>query len=328
MGLGGSGFGGDFVLPDASTAGGGTASSSADGQVVACTGGDECVCPPFNVAVIGKPGQWGAASTMDADSDTAFQDWLNSSSAGTAKVDVFTNRPTLSADFLATYNVIILASLSDDSNLGPWWTFDAAEVAAVQDWVTNLGGGIITLTGYAGNGAEVNPTNQLIAFSGLAYNQDWVSLPCALPNGACWCGGSSPITQWNKTDPVVANLSFNVTMVGVQNGRAINAPADAHVAATTSAANDAVNPVNVLVGKIVGKGRVLVFTDEWITYTSQWNGQGNPNSTNPACVGALPQDVYQTAQFWYNMIKWVQPSATCFTIVDNQQPVVTWPPLL
>jgi hypothetical protein len=34
--------------------------------------------------------------------------------------------------------------------------------------------------------------------------------------------------------------------------------------------------------------------------------------------------VYQTAQFWYNMIKWSQPSAACFEIVDEQQPVVIW----
>ncbi len=29
----------------------------------------------------------------------------------------------------------------------------------------------------------------------------------------------------------------------------------------------------------------------------------------------------RTARFWYNMIKWSQPSATCFRIVDAQQPV-------
>ena len=159
-----------------------------------------CTCPPLNVAVLGKPGKWGA--NPNGDPDTALQDWLNSSSAGTARVDNFTNRVTLTSDFLATYNVIILASLSDDSNLGPFWTFDPSEVAAFQD--------------------------------------------------------------------------------------------------------------------------VLVYGDEWITYTTQWNGVGNPETNDPACAGFLPQDVYQTAQFWYNMIKWSQPSAACFEIVDEQQPVVIW----
>ena len=169
-------------------------------QMVGCDGGDGCTCPPLNVAVLGKPGKWGA--NPNGDPDTALQDWLNSSSAGTARVDNFTNRVTLTSDFLATYNVIILASLSDDSNLGPFWTFDPSEVAAFQD--------------------------------------------------------------------------------------------------------------------------VLVYGDEWITYTTQWNGVGNPETNDPACAGFLPQDVYQTAQFWYNMIKWSQPSAACFEIVDEQQPVVIW----
>jgi hypothetical protein len=83
-------------------------------------------------------------------------------------------------------------------------------------------------------------------------------------------------------------------------------------------------PKNALVGKLVGKGHVLVYADEWITYTSQWNGQGNSSANDPNCVGFLPQNDYQTAQFWYNMIKWSQPSATCFKIVDGQQPVTIW----
>ena len=317
------GSGPGYVYSDASTTvKGGT--TSVDGEVVACTNGDDCVCPTLSVAVIGTPGKWGAASNSNGlDSDTAFQDWLNSSSSGTAKVDNYTTKPTLTPDFLAGYNVIILAGLGNDSNTGPWWTFDSNEVAAFADWVTTKGGGVITLSGYAGDGNEVDPKNALLAFSGISYNKDGVTPQCALVDTnnsqLCWCGGSSPITFWNKTDPVVASLSTGVTMVGVANGRTINAPADAHVAATSDATSG-----NLLVGKVVGKGRALVFTDEWITYTSQWNGVGNQNSTNTACTGYLPQDKYQTAQFWYNMIRWTQPSATCFKIVDKQQPVIVW----
>jgi len=97
-------------------------------QMVGCDGGDGCTCPPLNVAVLGKPGKWGA--NPNGDPDTALQDWLSSSSAGTARVDNFIDRVTLTSDFLATYNVIILASLSDDSNTGPWWTYSADEIAA------------------------------------------------------------------------------------------------------------------------------------------------------------------------------------------------------
>jgi len=295
------------------SAGGASAGTT---EVVPCTDDAGCNCSTLSVAVIGKPGKWGA--NPNGDPDTALQEWLNSSSAGTAKADNYTTRVTLTSDFLAPYNVIILASLSDDSNAGPFWTFDASEVAAFQDWVVNKGGGVITLTGYSGNGSEINAPNQLIAFSGISYNSDGIYASYSWPVSGC--AGSNPLSDWNRTDPVIANLSNGITWVGVDNGRSINAPADAHVAATVPGP-----PVkNALVGKIVGKGHVLAYGDEWITYTTQWNGSGNPKTSDPTCKGALPQDVYQTAQFWYNMIKWSQPSATCFKIVDGQQTVIIW----
>lgn len=298
---------------------------SDSGTSEVCTDGGVCNCATLNVALIGKAGKYGTGSDS-TDGNVAFRDWLNSSSSGTAKVDSYSDRPTLDAAFLAQYNVIILESLSDDSENGPFWTFTADEVAAVQDWVVNQAGGIITLTGYSGSGAEVNGVNQLIAFSGISYNTDSVFLDCELVdqynNQLCWCGGSNQITEWNKTDPVIVNLSYGVTMIGVADGRSINAPADAHVAATFT--QTGAPTLDLLVGKLAGKGRVLVFMDEWITYTSQWNGDGNPNSTNTACQGYLPQQRYQTAQFWYNMIKWSQPTASCFQIQDQQQPVQIW----
>jgi hypothetical protein len=284
--------------------------------VVACTDGQDCTCPALTVAVIGKPGKWGANPA--GDSDTAFQEWLNSSSAGTAKADKYTQRTTLTPDFLAPYSVIILASLSDDSLTGPFWTFDSSEVAAMQDWVENKGGGLITMTSYSGDGREIDPTNQLIAFSGISYNMDGIYATC-VDWRICGCCHSNTLSTWNRTDPVIANLSNNVTWVGLDNGRSINAPADAHVAATVD------GPKNALVGKLVGKGHVLVYADEWITYTTQWTGVGNSSANDPNCGGgALPQFAYQTAQFWFNMIKWVQPRATCFKIVDGSQPVIVW----
>ena len=69
------------------------------------------------------------------------------------------------------------------------------------------------------------------------------------------------------------------------------------------------------------KGRVLVYADEWITYTSQWAGQNQNN--DPSCSALLPQKIYQTAQFWYNMIHWTQPSANCFTIVNTPETTIT-----
>jgi hypothetical protein len=309
------GTGGFAISIDPSTAPPAGGAPGGTTEVVPCTDGEDCKCPALSVAVIGKPGRWGANPA--GDSDTALQEWLNSSSAGTAKADNYTTRHTLTPDFLAPYSVIILASLSEDSNTGPFWTFDSSEAAALADWVQNKGGGLITLTGYSGDGREVDPLNQLIGFSGITYNSDGIYATC-VDWRVCGCAHSNTLADWNRTDPVIANLSNNVTWVGLDNGRSINAPADAHVAATVA------GPKNALVGKLVGKGHVLVYADEWITYTSQWNGQGNSSANDPNCVGFLPQNDYQTAQFWYNMIKWSQPSATCFKIVDGQQPVTIW----
>jgi hypothetical protein len=251
-------------------------------------------------------------------SETAFQDWLNSNSAGTAKVDNYPSKPPFTADFFARYNLIILAGLADDTNNGPWWTFSAgdstSEVALFQDWVENKGGGVISLSGYSSNNHEIDAKNALLAFSGISYSQDCISPPCITAKCPYQCGNPHQFNEFNRTDPVIANLSFGVTMIGIDGGRPVSAPADAHVAAFTT---NATSVSNWLVGKISGKGRVLVYADEWITYTDQWTGHDGNYLTDLSCKNLLPQDLYQTAQFWYNMIHWTQPAASCFTIVST-----------
>jgi len=324
---GGSGGGGSGISInlDGSITSSSGGSMAADGPVVACTTGDACICPTLSIAVIGNPGQYGSGNN----SDTAFQDWLNSSSAGTAKVDNYKTQPTLTADFLKGYNVIIFTGLADDSKNGPWWTFTAAELAAFQDWVNN-GGGVITLNGMSGSNDEVNPDNVLLAFTGIQYIANSVTPACILTSAAIadvcvtCTGGSQPITLWDTADPVVSQLSSGITMVGMNWGPPISAPSDAYVAAKIPATWGNDPYFNVLVAKVVGKGRVLVYSDEWITYTSQWDGSGLSSTSDPKCANFLPQKIYQTAQFWYNMIRWTQPSATCFKIVDTQQPVTIW----
>ena len=315
-GSGGSGISLTLPLPSVSSDGS-TTNASSDGEAVACTGdaaGDACACSTLNVAVVGTKGDWGDSS------DTAFQSWLNASSTGTAKVDNYLKKPSFTPEFLAAYNLIILAGLGDDSNNGPWWTFSASEVAAFQDWIENKGGGVISLAGYSGDNQEITAKNTLLAFSEIAYDQPNISAPCAIAKCHYECGNpAGQITEFNRTDPVIANLSLGVTMIGMDGGHPIIAPADAHVAAFTT---NATSVSNWLVGKITGKGRVLLFADEWITYTSQWDGQ-NPNN-DPSCANLLPQKLYQTSQFWYNMLHWTQPGATCFTIVDNTTPVTIW----
>lgn len=302
------------VTPDAATG------STEDGGA-ACPDGGDCVCSSLSVAVVGTPGVYGDSS------DTAFQNWLNSNSAGVAKVDNYLKKPAFTPEFLAGYNLIILAGLGDHSEKAPWWTFSDSEIAAFQDWIENKGGGVISLSGYSSDNSEINAKNALLAFTGISYLQNNFSPPCVVEdaqhNKMCYrCNNPYQITEWNQGDPVVKNLGLGVTMIGIDGAYPITAPADAHVAATTTTTTTTGATVNNwLVGKIVGKGRVLVYGDEWITYTNQWSGQA---SNDASCKGLTPQDLYQTAQFWYNALHWTQPGADCFVIVDQQKPILVW----
>lgn len=307
--------GGSAVSIDLANSGGATEENR---TTVACSEGEDCDCPKVSVMLLGKPGKFG-----DKDS-TAFMDWLNSSTLGTAKVDSYPDRTKLTKELLDQYNVIILLGLGDDSDQGPFWKYDEDELAAVKEWVESNGGGIISLSGASGKSDEVTPNNQLVAFTGMAYVPgSWITPTCLNVDAAnaekcsyC-CGQAAPISDFDRANAVTASLFKSVEWVGMHGGRSIDAPSDAHVAATIAANG---TTYNVIVGKLAGTGRVLLFTDEWITYTSQWSS----SLSDPSCTGYLPQDVYQTAQFWYNMIKWVQPKAICFKIIDVRQPVVLW----
>ena len=67
-------------------------------------------------------------------------------------------------------------------------------------------------------------------------------------------------------------------------------------------------------------GRVFTFCDEWVTYTSQWDGTGAETcATDPAhnlCTGRTADVYYQVPQFWYNAIRWASGDKDCFYIED------------
>ena len=98
-------------------------------------------------------------------------------------------------------------------------------------------------------------------------------------------------------------------MEPIFHGRTIN-PGDAKVVVKTT---DGVFAAH----KEVGKGKVFVFADEWVTYTSQW-GAPLPQNLNSGdmCYMKGANAVFQVPQFWYNAIKFVAPRPACFMISD------------
>ena len=77
--------------------------SAGGGQPLNC---DAARCTCINIASIGQPGHYGDT--------TEFTDWLNSKS--TAAVDMYTTHPTLTADFLSKYNVLLIQWLTDSKD--------------------------------------------------------------------------------------------------------------------------------------------------------------------------------------------------------------------
>jgi hypothetical protein len=265
---------------------------------------------------LGKVAHYGNQSGAGDNTD-AFQTYMNTQTQGTATMAMFGNVTgsqrnfTLTADFLSPYKVIILQALEDSEYTG-FWTFTDDEVKALSEWVNN-GGGLISLSGYGSQSQEVDPLNQLMAPFGIFYQPSpdiFIQSDCT--NNMCYCAdGSIPFGGWNTSDsPLVDNLNSTNHQVGVFWGRPITC-ADCQVMGTWQ--------TNTLVGvhKQVGKGRVLAWADEWVTYTSQWKGDPTYQS-QVQCAGFTADKLYDVPQFWYNVFRWVAgDAAACFIIDDT-----------
>jgi hypothetical protein len=275
-----------------------------------------CIC--MAIASLGKVAHYGNQSGAGDNTD-AFQAYMNSQTKGTAKMDLYGNvlqskKPfALTADFLNQYDVLILQALEDGEYGGNdnVWTFSQDEINALSDWVNN-GGGLITMTGYGGNPDETKSTNQLLSFTGISYNTDDIFTQC--PDNKCYCRNSSlAFGGWANDPPLTSNLDSNTKQVGVFHGRSINC-SDCQVMGTTNING---KDTKVAVHKEIGKGRVFVFGDEWVTYTSQWKGDPQYTSAQD-CAGETADKRYNVPQFWYNVFRWVSGDSVCFKIDDPQ----------
>jgi hypothetical protein len=282
-------FGGD-------TAGGGDGAAERPQR---CDDAGRCTC--FNIASIGLPGHTGFQGG-GTDTTTAFTDWLNTQSS--AGVDLYEKRPTLNAAFLAKYDVLIVQWLVDgvsgEDGTG-YWTFTPNELQALKTWVEG-GGGIITLSGYDAQAEEVTPLNQLVqAVTDLSYGTADVLGTVSASN---YClGESDPLSGWVPSSPI----GKHIDEVGVFHGRPILVGPKGTVDCANGAAVYAAH-------EDVGKGHVFAFTDEWVTYTSQWYGI----DAGGGCEDASANVVYQVPQFWYNAISYASQATRCmFTIANS-----------
>ncbi len=308
-GSGSDGLNGYGATGSGATGSGATGSGATGGAVIdpgaggTTGGGGNPTC--VRIGMFGRPPSYGAMQN-GADNTDALKNWLNAHVKTGTSVDTVTTDTPITADLLGKYDVIILQALEKQEG-GPYWTFSSDELAAFETWV-RAGGGVIALTGYGAQAAEVNPTNQLLGFTGMSYNMDDVFGTC--PDNCCYCAGSSiPVHGWHADHPIAAN----VTAVGAFHGRSIDAGGADLVASEGTTVYGAT--------KALDAGRVFLFFDEWVTYSSQWTeatgtGGFTPDASctdpNNTCYGRTPTDGYQVPQFWYNALKWASGNAACF----------------
>jgi hypothetical protein len=215
------------------------------------------VCDCLAIAYLGSP--TGAAA------GDVFADWLDQrSDVGARKL------ASISESELAKYDVLVVQNMG---LLGA--SFTAAQLDAIEEWV-KAGGGLLTLTGYGNIFSEPNDVNPILARFGLSYRPPLVLLS---PSGTA---GTLPITQWVHPHPVTEGIST----IGFNNGY----PVDGDGVALASEMGHV-----VLRAKEVGKGHVLAWGDEWITFNSEWKAHTD----------------YQVERLWQNMIKWLTAADVC-----------------
>lgn len=259
------------------------------------------VCTCFKLITWGALGTFGAVPGQDG--QDAITKWLNDNSSGEASYTA--TKPVITADYLAPYKVLIIQDVS------AWGAFTPEEKAVVQDWVRTKGGGIISLNGYSANGSEMANVNDLLSFTGMSYvaasdTSNEADRTAALGASCQDCFGNSvPQAGWSAHP-----IGLNVDQVGAFHGREVVPGATGVVVAQTG------TDVFGAAGEF-GTGRVFFFHDEWVTYNSQWTGQGVAVdcSTRDTCETQTAAQQYTIPQFWFNSLKWLS-NVECFDITD------------
>ncbi|MGD0677536.1 MAG: hypothetical protein ABSC94_19115 [Polyangiaceae bacterium] len=321
------------------------------GRLPRCDDAGHCTC--FNIASLGYGGATGAnfgngTALSGTDNTQAFVDYLNTqSSASVAQLGCGQDtgctspmKPTLDQAFLSQYDVLIfqwmtnsltaVTSMSTGLPVGfegnGYWNFTADELTALTTWVQG-GGGVIVLSGYDYEAGEIGPANQILqalTSGAIQYTSADTFGNTETGNAELCLGDTDPVTGWA---PAPDMLGENITEIGAFHGRHIvaNTPAiidcnDAGFVATGGATTEG----GICAAHFdLGKGHVYAYTDEWVTYTSQWNPTAQPagyclgDASALGTNGDYPsvQEAYQVPQFWYNAISYAAQATMCtFTL--------------
>jgi hypothetical protein len=210
-------------------------------------------CSHLNIGILGNPG---------ARASSNFQQWLVASGTSAQRIHTNTNEP-LTSTTLQPFDVVVLDWLTRE--------YTPAEAAIFADWVS-AGGGVVSMSGYSNNASDWN-ANTLLAPLQVAY------------------GGSlltNPVESF-AVHPVTNGLT-SVTFTG---GYAVSDLGGSASTRTPIAFFPDAAKTTVGVAIQMGKGRAVVWGDEWIEFDSEWS--------------TLPQ----ITQFWVQVFAWIAPMNKC-----------------
>ena len=169
----------------------------------------------------------------------------------------------------------------------------------------------------AGAPDEIGPANQVVqALTDMQYTATDTFDVTETGNAEYCLGDTDPVTGWM---PAPDPLGENITKVGAFYGR------------TIMAGGGTVDCSNTLFGTCsahenVGKGGVYIYTDEWVTYTSQWAPTVQPAAycalDGSTANGDFPavQVAYQVPQFWFNAISYASQATGCAFSLQGTTP--------
>ncbi len=306
-----------------------------------------CTC--LRLALLGTL----ASAAVDSDSD-AFVTWLNTNAMGTATLTKVATKPTIDAAFLANYDILLVANVNgwafsdaEKAAVGAWVTGSGGGIITLTGFTSTVTESTDTsqLVSFAGMGYSGTAEKDYTApasgeTSPVYYKGGTVDLKqCMEWNGGTSTGAThtSPrITTPMKFTPQAAGSPMEKLTVGLDYaGAFIGWPALAPAGATVLA-KDPVSGGNMAVAlEYQGKGRIFTWGDEWVIFSNQWTplvgatpSMNQADASNKCYVPAAAsstgmaffhsvQTLYQTKQFWYDVINWVAPPNECQFIVND-----------
>ena len=264
-----AGSGGFIFPPDGG--GGANMCTPASAFETVCDGKDDDCNGRIDDLDAGKDGicdclRIGIIGSPGSNPSANFQAWLQARGTTVERMHQ-TPAEVFDLALLDKYDVIIFDRLPRE--------YTAAEAATLQAWV-EARGGFMSMTGYTGSPAPDFYTNALLAPFGLEYQPGL---------------HSEPVTNFAK-HPVTDGLT-SVTFAG---GYLVK---DVGPNGGTSTAIGSISAGPVVFAHERGKGRAVVWGDEWIEFDSEWT--------------SLPE----IEKLWVNIIAWIGPQDSCQVTVPK-----------